>query len=193
MVKDVVRSERELREIYDQPSARAVCKETPTLGDDCRAFIAHSPFLVMGTAGADGTCDVSPKGDAPGFVRVLDDRRLRIPDARGNRRLDSFSNVLENPRAGLLFLIPGMGETLRVNGRCEIARDADPQVSLIVTVEEAYLHCAKALIRSRLWDPPAWPAAAELPSAARIFSDHTGLGDESAAAEMLRESYTKRL
>jgi PPOX class probable FMN-dependent enzyme len=110
-------SEQELRDLYGQPGARAVAKERPALNDDCRAFIAHSPFLVMGTASADGRCDVSPKGDAPGFVQVLDDHHLAIPDRLGNNRLDGLRNVVENGHVGLIFMIPGREDTLRVNGR----------------------------------------------------------------------------
>ena len=125
MSQRVVKSEAELREIYDRPSERAVCKETPTLGDDCRAFIAHSPFLVMGTAGADGSCDVSPKGDAPGFVHVLDAQRLLVPDRIGNNRLDGLRNIVENGHVALMFFIPGREDMLRVNGRATIVRDDD--------------------------------------------------------------------
>src|SRR5207249_10992685 len=113
--ENVVRAERKLREIYDMPSERAVSKETPILGDDCRAFIAHSPFLVMGTAGADGSCDVSPKGDAPGFVRVIDERTLLVPDRIGNNRLDGLRNIVENGHVALMFFIPGREDMLRVN------------------------------------------------------------------------------
>ena len=182
MVKDVVRSERELREIYDQPSARAVCKETPTLGDDCRAFIAHSPFLVMGTAGADGTCDVSPKGDAPGFVRVLDDRRLLVPDRLGNNRLDGLRNIIENAHVALIFFIPGREDMLRVNGRATIVRDdalldqlavgdKRPRTALLVEVEQSFLHCARAAKRSGLWDPTRWPDGSGVRSMQRMIWD----------------------
>ena len=182
MVKDVVRSERELREIYDQPSARAVCKETPTLGDDCRAFIAHSPFLVMGTAGADGTCDVSPKGDAPGFVRVLDDRRLLVPDRLGNNRLDGLRNIVENAHVALIFFIPGREDMLRVNGRATIVRDdalldqlavgdKRPRTALLVEVEQSFLHCARAAKRSGLWDPARWPDGSGVRSMQRMIWD----------------------
>src|SRR5258706_4152734 len=112
-----------LRALYGQPGERAVAKEQARLDEHTRAFIAHSPFLVLGTAGADGRCDVSPKGDAPGFVHVLDDRHLAIPDRLGNNRLDGMRNVVENPHVGLIFLIPGREDTLRVNGRARVVRD----------------------------------------------------------------------
>jgi len=182
MVKDVVRSERELREIYARPSERAICKETPTLGDDCRAFIAHSPFLVMGTAGANGTCDVSPKGDAPGFVRVLDDRRLLVPDRLGNNRLDGLRNIVENAHVALIFFIPGREDMLRINGRATIVRDDTlldrlavegkrPRTALLVEVEQCFLHCARAAKRSGLWDPARWPDGSGVRSMQRMIWD----------------------
>ena len=182
MVNDVVRSERELREIYDRPSERAVCKETPTLGDDCRAFIAHSPFLVMGTAGADGTCDVSPKGDAPGFVHVLDDRHLLVPDRLGNNRLDGLRNIVETGHVALLFFIPGREDMLRVNGRATITRDDElrerlavegklPRTVVLVEVEQCFLHCSRAAKRSGLWNPGRWPDGSGVRSMQRMIWD----------------------
>lgn len=182
MTNDVVRSERELREIYAQPSARAVCKETATITDDCRAFIACSPFLVMGTAGTDGTCDVSPKGDAPGFVAVLDERRLLVPDRIGNNRLDGLRNVVENGHVALLFFIPGREDMLRVNGRATVVRDPAllerlavegklPRTALLVEVEQCFLHCARAAKRSALWDPARWPDGSAVRSMQRIIWD----------------------
>lgn len=191
-MSEVVTTAEELGGTYGAPAQKVLDKQLDHLDGHCRRFIAQSPIVVLGTAGADGTCDVSPRGGPPGFVEVLDERRLRLPDAPGNRRLDSFHNVLHNPHAGLLFLIPGMGETLRVNGGCRLVHDTD-QVFLVVEVEEVFLHCAKALIRSRLWQPDSWPAPEDRPSAAEIFGDHvSGLGTE-AAAEMLDESYRHRL
>jgi PPOX class probable FMN-dependent enzyme len=182
MPNDVIRSERELREIYDRPSERAVCKETPTLGEDCRAFIAHSPFLVMGTSAADATCDVSPKGDAPGFVRVLDERRLLVPDRLGNNRLDGLSNIVDNGHVALLFFIPGREDMLRVNGRATIVRtDAlleqlavegkRPRTAVLVEVEQCFLHCSRAAKRSGLWNPARWPDATAVRSMQRMIWD----------------------
>src|SRR6266850_657043 len=122
---DVITNEQELRAIIGTPGPRAVLKQRPVLDDYCRAFIARSPFVLMATAGGDGRCDVSPKGDAPGFVLVLDERRLLIPDRPGNKRIDGMRNLLQNPHVGLIFLIPGLEETLRVNGRGWIVRDED--------------------------------------------------------------------
>src|SRR5947207_9141926 len=182
MSQRVVKSEAELREIYDRPSERAVCKETPTLGDDCRAFIAHSPFLVTGTAGADGSCDVSPKGDAPGFVHVLDAQRLLVPDRIGNNRLDGLRNIVENGHVALMFFIPGREDMLRVNGRATIVRDDDllerlavegkrPRTAVLVDVEQCFLHCARAAKRSGLWQPERWPAASAVRSMQRMIWD----------------------
>ena len=181
--EQVVRSEAELRAIVGEPSERAVKKQIDRLDEHCQAIIAASPFMLLGTASAAGWCDVSPKGDATGFVRVLDERTLAIPDRPGNKRLDSLRNILENPRVGLLFLVPGKGETLRVNGRATIVRDESllaslafegkqPQLAIVVEVEEAFAHCSKAFIRSHLWEPERWADTSELPSISRMVFDH---------------------
>jgi uncharacterized protein len=194
----------QLREVYPAPADRSVLKEVDDLDHHCRAFIALSPFVLISSSDADGACDASPKGGPPGFVTVLDDHRLLIPDATGNRRLDSLQNMLENPRVGLLFLIPTMGEVLRVNGHVELSRDPEllqglqtggrpAKLALIVTVEVAYLHCAKSIIRSKLWKTESWPDAEELPSAAEILNDHIGIGDLAASAAALQESYAQRV
>jgi PPOX class probable FMN-dependent enzyme len=191
----------QLREIYAEPAERAVLKERDRLDHHCRDFVARCPFVLLASANTRGECDVSPKGGPAGFVRVIDDQRLLIPDATGNRRLDSLQNILENPRVGLLFLIPGLGETLRVNGRAQLTRDPElleglatggrpPKLALVVTVEQAYLHCAKCILRSHLWDAETWQAATELPSAAEILSDHIGIDDFAVSAAALTDSYT---
>jgi uncharacterized protein len=182
MFKDVVGSEQELRAIFGEPSERAVLKCRSSLDEHARAFIAVSPFLVLATSNAVGQCDVSPKGDAAGFVLVLDDTHLVVPDRPGNNRIDGMSNILENPHVGLIFFVPGRGDTLRVNGRASIIRDEEilerlavqgkrPKVSLGVEVEEAYLHCPKAFMRSSLWDPSTWPEPQKLPSFAQMLWD----------------------
>jgi PPOX class probable FMN-dependent enzyme len=163
-----------------------------------------SPFVLVSSANTSGACDVSPKGGPPGFVTVLDDHRLLIGDATGNRRLDSLQNMLQNPQVGVLFLIPGMGETLRVNGSVRLTRDPEllrglqtggrpAALALIVDVVQVYLHCAKCIIRSGLWRAETWPDPAELPSAAEILNDHIGLGDLQASADALLDSYTNRI
>ena len=171
-----------LRALYGQPGERAVAKEQARLDEHTRAFIAHSPFLVLGTAGADGRCDVSPKGDAPGFVHVLDDHHLAIPDRLGNNRLDGLRNVVENPHVGLIFFIPGREDTLRVNGSAAISRDEAllerlavngkrPQTALVVEVEQTFMHCARAFKRAGLWEPERWPDTAGVPSMQRMIWD----------------------
>jgi len=179
----VLTSEAELRAIViGGPSERAVLKDRKGLDEQSRKFISMSPFLLMATSAADGTCDVSPKGDAPGFVRVLDDGRLVIPERNGNKRFDNLKNVLANGHMGLLFLVPGCDYTLRINGRAWITRDPAllesmpaqgvlPKLAVGVEVQEAFFHCVKSFRRSKLWNPSTWPAADALPSyACTVFN-----------------------
>ena len=194
----------ELRECYSPPLERSLRKSLPALDDHMRRFIGLSPFLCLGTSGADGA-DVTPRGDAPGFVHVFDDRTLLIPDWPGNNRLDSLTNVVGNPNVGLLFFIPGVNETLRVNGIAEVTIEPallerwmvegkHPRSALRVTIREAYLHCAKALMRSRLWSDDYRIARSELPSYARMLKDQgvtTQSVEELQAA--IDESYSTRL
>ncbi|MFH8558126.1 pyridoxamine 5'-phosphate oxidase family protein [Streptomyces celluloflavus] len=173
-----ITSEAELRELIGEPSAHAAHKTRQRLHDMDRQWLAHSPFCLMATSDAEGRCDVSPKGDPAGFTHVLDDTTLVIPDRPGNRRLDGFMNVLGNPHVGLSYLLPGRGDTLRINGRARLLRDAPffgelivkgnrPRLALLVEVEEVYYHCSKAFLRSELWQPETWEPDA-LPSRARI-------------------------
>jgi PPOX class probable FMN-dependent enzyme len=203
---DLVTSEAELRALLGEPGSVVIRKQLPALDRHCRAFIARSPFLLLGTANAQGDCDVSPRGDAPGFVLVLDDHTLVIPDRPGNRRIDSLRNIIAHGGVGLLFMVPGVEETLRVNGRARIVRDADlltrleargkvPQLAIVVTVEEAFLHCAKALKRSRLWDATTWPERSTLPTLAQMIHDQVpmpGVTVEELDASF-EEGYRKRL
>ena len=179
---DVLTTEQDLRALIGTPSVRAVKKVQNSLDAHTRAFIAQSPFLLMATSDASGNCDVSPKGDAPGFVQVLDDRRLVIPERPGNKRFDGMFNVLSNGHVGLIFLVPGRQETLRVNGRAWITRDPEllnrclaqgkaPLVAIGVEIEQCFLHCPKAFIRSQLWQHESWPAAEALPSMACVLFD----------------------
>jgi hypothetical protein len=199
-----ITSLEQLRAVYPAPKQRSVDKELDHFDEHCRRLIALAPFVLVASADGGGACDVSPKGGPPGFVRVLDSRRLAIPDATGNRRLDGLQNMVENPHVGLLFLIPGMGETLRVNGRVSLTQDPailsgletggrPAQLALVVHAEQVYLHCAKALIRSGLWRTDTWADADELPSAAEILNDHIGIGDVAASAAALEDSYRNHI
>ncbi|MEU6393567.1 MSMEG_1061 family FMN-dependent PPOX-type flavoprotein [Streptomyces sp. NPDC046939] len=167
-----LRSADLLREILGEPHPVVIDKVHPRLDELDRSIIARSPFCLLSTADALGNCDVSPRGDGPGFVHVVDDTTLALPDRPGNRRGDSFHNVLENPHAGLLFLIPGATEVLRVNGRARVLTDAPffdamavkgqrPALALLVDIDAIYLHCPQSLRRSGLWKPRTWenPAA----------------------------------
>ena len=186
-----ITDEPALRALFPAVTSLATDKVQATLDRHARAFIARAPFLVMGTQSADGRADVSPRGDPAGFVRVLDDRTLAIPDRPGNNRLDSLVNILANPGVGLMFVIPGFDETLRVNGVARLATDPAlletmrvegrlPRLAIVVTVREAFLHCAKAFRRSRLWDPAQQRDRRELPSLSRMILDQTkgAPGDE---------------
>lgn len=185
----------DLRDIYRQPGRGPVDKVIDRLDEHCVDFLAKSPFFVLSTANDRGVCDGSPKGGAPGFVRVLDEQRLAWADYSGNNRLDSFQNLVTNDSVALLFLIPGLDETLRVNGTAELLADAalcesfavagkPARVVVAVNVAEAYIHCAKALRRAALWSPDSWLDPADLPSAACIIKDHAALeADVTAIGE----------
>jgi PPOX class probable FMN-dependent enzyme len=184
--RDVVTSEGELRGVVGDPSQRALEKVLPIVDDYSRRFIAHAPFVFVASVGADGMVDVSPKGDPSGFVKVLDEKTLAIPDRLGNRRLDSFRNILRNPNVGLIFLIPGISWTLRVSGKALIVRDVElrqsmavkgkpPDHALVVNVEYVLTHCPKCMIRSGLWQPDAWPNIDNVPSFAETLIAHAKL------------------
>ncbi|SEG78421.1 hypothetical protein SAMN04489712_11275 [Thermomonospora echinospora] len=186
-----MRTEAELREIVQEPSQTIWDKDIARIDEHARTLIAHSPFVLLATANSEGTCDVSPRGDPAGSVLVLDDHRLVLADRPGNHRLDSIRNVLHNPHVGLLFIVPGMNETLRVNGRATLVSDAPffedltvqgkrPRLAILVEVEELYMHCAKAFLRSSLWRPETWPDRGSLPTLGRIAKDHLGLKEISA-------------
>ncbi len=195
----------EIREIYGHPQERAVKKQLPKLEKHSRAFIALSPFLVVATTDPEGRCDASPKGDAPGFVQVIDDETLLIPDRLGNNRIDTIGNLLECPGVGLIFFVPGLRETLRVNGRARITTDPVllepcavqgkvPRSGILVSAEEVYFHCGKALIRSDLWNPEKHVAQKDFPSLGIIINDQ--IGGNVPAEEAVRqtaESYRTRL
>jgi PPOX class probable FMN-dependent enzyme len=204
MNQTIISDPRQLRDHYGEPSDLVKRKALPRLDKHCRAFIEAAPFLVIATADGDGRSDASPRGDAPGFVAMADDRTLLIPDRPGNRRVDTLSNILANPHVGLIFFIPGMNETLRVNGKAEITSDSAvleplsvrgklPVSAIIVHVEEAFLHCAKALIRSDLWNPQKHIERASFPSLGRMIADQIEGVDAADADQLIQESIEKRL
>jgi PPOX class probable FMN-dependent enzyme len=184
---DDITTEAELRELLGEPSPAAAGKDRAALDDIHRQWLAASPFCVVATSGADGSCDVSPKGDPPGFTLVLDDRTIALPERAGNRRADGFANILSNPHVGLVYLLPGRGDTLRINGRARLTRDPAlldrmvvkghrPLLAVVVEVEQLFFHCAKAFLRSGLWDPETWQPDA-VPSRARIAHQQERAGE----------------
>lgn len=183
--RDTITSVEQLRTVMDMPSEPALKKDVGKIDDACRWFIERAPFVFIATANAEGQCDVSPKGDAPGFVQVLDDETLVLPDRPGNNRADSISNILANPHIGMIFVVPGADWTLRVNGRAEIVRDEDvldrcavngkrPTLGIAVHVEEAYMHCPKCIIRSKLWDTDIQLTPGDMPKFALMARDMAG-------------------
>ena len=199
-----VEAREALRDFYAPPIERARLKTLSKLDGHCRHFMSLSPFLCLGTAGPEGL-DVSPRGDRPGFVHVLDDHTLAIPDWPGNNRLDSLTNLVANAQVGLLFLIPGVQETLRVNGTARITTDPGllaqwetngklPKSALVVTVREAYLHCGKALIRSRLWEDDYRVDRSVLPTYGCMLKDHTGIAQSAEEIDAsVNEAYRNKL
>ncbi|MFE3029406.1 pyridoxamine 5'-phosphate oxidase family protein [Nocardia tengchongensis] len=171
----------ELRELLGEVAPRPRNKDRYSLHEWDREWIARSPFVVLATSDADGNCDASPKGDPAGFVKVLDDKTIAIPERPGNRRADGYLNILSNPHVGVIFLIPGRGDTLRINGRARLLRDAPyfddmvvkghrPILAIEVDIEQIFFHCSKAFMRSGLWKPEQWPEDT-LPGVARLVKD----------------------
>jgi PPOX class probable FMN-dependent enzyme len=194
----------DLRSVYAAPTDLAVRKELDHIDKHARDFIGRSPFVVVSTADANGWPDGSPRGDAPGFVSVIDDKRLHLPDRPGNNRLDSFQNLLSNPRIALLFLVPGRLESLRVNGTARLLTDPDllsrhavrrqPARAVVeVTATNVYFQCGKALVRSGLWQQDRWPSIEGLATFARALSDQIEGVDEAEAEKRLTEAYRDRL
>jgi len=203
--RDVVATEAELRAIAGKPHQRALDKEVTTIDDVSRRFIAHAPFVFVASSGEEGALDISPKGDPAGFVEVLDERTLAIPDRLGNGRLDTFHNVLLSPNVALIFVIPGVTYTLRVSGKAIIVRDPElrarmavnrkePDHILVVGVTNVYSHCPKCMIRSGLWEPKRWPDTTTLPSFAETLIAHAKLSEPlETVAAMLEAGNRDRL
>lgn len=186
--RDIVWSEDDLRAVVGHAPPRAVNKVVRTIDDFSQRFIAHAPFVLVASAAVGGLLDVSPKGDPAGFVKVLDDRTLAIPDRLGNHRLDTYRNILSDPNVGLIFIIPGVTYTLRVSGKAIIVRDLElrqsmamkgklPDHVLIIGVEHVLSHCPKCMIRSGLWQPDTWPDVSDLPTFAETLIAHAKLAE----------------
>ncbi len=202
---EFVTSLEDLRRLYKAPGDGAIRKELRLLDRHSRAFIAKSPFLLIGSSDSQGNADVTPRGDKPGFVAVLDDRTIAIPDRPGNNRLDTLENIVAEPAVGLLFLIPNMNETLRLNGHARITADEGlrerlavdgrrPTTVLVVQVRSVYMHCAKAFLRSGLWAPETWPARSEMPTLGEILKDQIAYAATAAEAdEALAQAYAKTM
>ena len=202
---DFITTREQLRSLYRPPGDGAVRKELRQLDPHARRFLERSPFVLIGTQDREGHADVSPKGDRAGFCVALDDRTVAIPDRPGNNRLDSFENVMVNPAVGLLFLIPGMNETLRINGEgrltadralCErLAVEGKPALTtLIVEIGAIYMHCAKASMRSALWAPESWPDRAEMPTLGQILRDQLALPQSREEVDAsLADGYRKSM
>lgn len=182
-VEEALRSEEEIRELVGVPHEHIVKKAIPILDEHCRLFISKSPLLFMSTSNAEGKCDVSPRGDEPGSVKVLNENQLVIAERPGNRRADSITNILSNPHVGLVFLIPGLEEVLRINGRAYMIKNKEilstmgvkgkePVIGIGVEVEECFIHCPRALKASNIWNPEQWESIEDIPPLKQIFLDH---------------------
>lgn len=200
---NTIRDEEELRLLLGEPSDLVRAKVGDRLNDLTRQFVDRSPFVLVATSAPDGTCDVSPRGDPPGFVRALDERTLLVPERPGNRLADSLRNILGNPRVGLLFVVPGVGDTLRVNGRATLVTDEEllapsavedkvPKLGILVDVDEVFTHCSKAFLRSQLWDPSRFVERSELPSSGEIHRRRDPSFDAEAYDAERAERYARR-
>ncbi len=199
-----VRTVEELYGVNGEPREAIVTKHTSFLTPLLVEFLEKAPFFALATANADGSCDVTPRGDAPGAVVVLDERTIAIPDRPGNRRIDSMRNIVANPHVGLLFLIPAVDETVRVNGRATITRDPallaampmqgkTPKLAIVVDIDEVFMHCARAFLRSGLWQPESWPDPDTIPSLAAIMAEQKKLPAPDESCGKRQEEYRKTL
>ncbi len=199
-----ITSVEQLHAINGEPNRMIVEKHSTYLTPLIEAFIDASPFFLVATSDGDGNCDVSPKGDPAGVVRVLDERTLAIPDRPGNRRIDGHRNILENPHIGLIFIIPNVDETLRVNGRAFVTADPDllesmavkgraPKLATVVEIDEVYMHCARAFLRSGLWKPDSWPDPDTIPTLAAIMAEQKNLAPPDESQGKRQEEYRSRL
>lgn len=203
---DLIENLKEVQDLIGLPSDLVNRKVIHFLDPHCISFIQKAPVVFVSTSNSKGECDVSPRGDAPGFVAVFDERNLLIPERPGNKRIDTIGNILSNPKIGLQFIIPGLEETLRVNGKAFVTKDRNvleqfeiqgkiPMLGIGVEVEESFIHCAKAFKRSNLWNPESWLKKENRPNAAQILSAHVNSDkfSQEKVEELLHESYTKRM
>lgn len=203
--RDAVGTIDALHAIVGDPAALSVDKVQGWMSQRVMDFVRHSPLYLIATADDDGICDVSPRGDPAGAVRILDERTLVLPDRQGNNRVDSLRNLVTNPHIGLLFLVPGSDETLRINGTATVSRHASlleqmavrgkvPRLALIVETAEVYMHCGRAFRRSQLWNPASWPATGDVPSMAAVLKEQLGMPGDLADLERERsEKYDRTL
>jgi PPOX class probable FMN-dependent enzyme len=202
-IRHRIESVDQLAALYRQPGQRAVDKQVDRLDETMIEFVARSPFCVLATTNGAGSVDASPRGGPPGFVRVLDDRHVALPDLNGNNRLDSYRNVVEHPHVGLLVIVPGKDETLRINGPAVLTTDPDllagftselrtPTMALVVETAEVYGHCAKAFRRGKVWEPAAWPTFDGAPDLARMYAAVWGY-DETKMRDLLETTYVDDL
>ena len=200
MTSNTISSQQQLRGLYASAGERALAKELTFLDPHCQRFVALSPFLVLGSSNALGAQDATPRGGEPGFVKVQDAHTLLLPDASGNNRLDSLSNIVETGRVGLLFMLPGVDETLRINGRASLSiapahlqvfagDKKPPKLVVVIAVEQAYLHCAKALMRSRLWAAQSHVARTVLPTMGKMIGDQMGVEFPAETQEQMVARY----
>ena len=200
----LISTPEQLRELYRQPSKRAAGKVTSTITPEVARFIGFCPFAVLSTSGEGGVVDASPRGGPAGFIQVVDDTHVAVPDLGGNNRLDSFQNILANPHAGLLMLIPGKEETVRINGAAHLSTDPEllgsftkelrtPKLALVIRTDEVFGHCAKAVRRAGLWEPESWDALAEAPDLADIYACQFKNVDASEMRNQLEQVYTDDL
>ena len=198
-----ITDESELRTLLGEPAKVVRAKVTDRINELTRQFIDRSPFVLLATSAADGTCDVSPRGDPPGFVRVIDERRLLLPERPGNRLADSLRNILQSPQVGLLFIIPGVGDTLRVNGRATIVTDPElltpsevegktPRLGLLIEIDEVFTHCSKAFLRSQLWNPDRHVDRSDLPTSGAIHKSLDPSFDAETYDAERAERYARR-
>jgi uncharacterized protein len=201
---EVIVTQQRLRERSRQPSSRAQGKVIDHIDTICRRFIAASPFLMIASRDSNGRLDISPKGDPAGFVAVLDKKTLAIPDRPGNHRFDTFANVIECANVAVIFMIPGHGDTLRVSGKAQIVRDAAlqtrlavggkyPNFVLVVTVEEAFMHCSKCVLRSKIWDAASWPDRSDVPSLAEAIVAHAKPEETVVEVQAFISNHDKQL